>query len=224
MAAQIRDRILSRRMAPLQYEPALRQQGCMTLPGDMPLPLLDIVNQVLGAEMRAEWNEECLNLEVSNFNMLKQACTLWKRTGWVSKRVALAANHRAEEKRAARYAPQIRSMRWIRSKKATSSNWLSYATPRQLQDVSTAWAVFCLQMRTPDACQGRQAKSPRSGCNGTLRSTKFSKFDDFPKNSFKSDVALKHEFTRYQSRKIIESVHKQNPRGGKKEAECRKSA
>ena len=52
--------------------------------------------------MRAEWDEECLNLEVSNFNMWKQACTLWKLTGWVSKRVALAANHRAEEERAAR--------------------------------------------------------------------------------------------------------------------------
>ena len=59
-------------------------------------------------------------------------------------------------------------------------------------------------------------------CNGTLRSTKFSKFDDFLKNSFKGDVALKHEFTRYQYRKIIERVHKQSPRGGKKEAECRK--
>ena len=39
--------------------------------------------------------------------MWKQACTLWKQTGWVSKRVALAANHRAEEECAARYAPQI---------------------------------------------------------------------------------------------------------------------
>ena len=35
---------------------------------DMPLSLLDIVNQVLGAEMRVEWDEECLNLEVSNFD------------------------------------------------------------------------------------------------------------------------------------------------------------
>ena len=76
VAAQIRDRNLSRRMAPLQYEPAWRPQGRMTMSGDMPLPLLDIANQVLGAEMRAEWDEECLYLEVSNFNMWKQACTL----------------------------------------------------------------------------------------------------------------------------------------------------
>ena len=81
-------------------------QGRMTMSGDMPLPLLDIVNQVLGAEMRAEWDEECLNLEVSNFDTWKQACTLWKQAGWISKRIALAANHRAEEERVARYAPR----------------------------------------------------------------------------------------------------------------------
>ena len=79
----------------------------MILSGDMPLPLLDIVNQVLGAETGVEWDEECLNLEVSNFDIRKQACALWKQTGWISKRVALAANHRAEEERAARYAPQM---------------------------------------------------------------------------------------------------------------------
>ena len=56
VAAQIRNRNLSRRMAPLQYEPVWRPQGRMTMSGDM--PLLDIVNQVLGAEMRAEWDEK----------------------------------------------------------------------------------------------------------------------------------------------------------------------
>ena len=106
VAALVRDRNLSRRMATLQYEPAWRPQGRMTLSGDMPLSLLDIVNHVLGAEMRAEWDEECLNLEVSNFDVWKQACALWKQAGWVSKRVALAANHRAEKERVARYAPQ----------------------------------------------------------------------------------------------------------------------
>ena len=45
---------------------------------------------------------------------------------------------------------------------------------------------------------------------------KFSKFDDFLKISFKNDVALKHVFTKYQSRKIIESVDQQSPRGEKK--------
>ena len=54
VAAQIRDRNLSHRLAPLQYEPAWRPQGGMTMSGDMPLPLFDIVNQVLGTEMRAE--------------------------------------------------------------------------------------------------------------------------------------------------------------------------
>ena len=94
-------------MAPVQYEPVWRPQGRMTMSGDMPLTLLDTVNQVLGAEMRAEWDDECLHLEVSNFDMWKKACALWKRSGWVSKRVALAAHHRAEEERPQRYAPTL---------------------------------------------------------------------------------------------------------------------
>ena len=105
VAAQMRDRNLSRRMAPIQYEPVWRPQGRMTMSGDTPLTLLDIVNQVLGAEMRAEWDDECLHLEVTNFETWKKACALWKQSGWISKRVALAAHHRAEEKRAQRYAP-----------------------------------------------------------------------------------------------------------------------
>ena len=105
VAAQVRDRNLSRRMAPIQYEPVWRPQGRMTMSEDMPLTLLDIVNQVLGAEMRAEWDDECLHLEVTNFEMWKKACTLWKQSGWSSKRVDLAAHHRAEEERAQRYAP-----------------------------------------------------------------------------------------------------------------------
>ena len=56
----------------------------------------------------------------------------------------------------------------IRSDKAMSPKWLFYATAHQLQNVSTAWAVSCLQTKTPDACQGRQARSPGNGCNGTL--------------------------------------------------------
>ena len=93
-------------MAPLQYEPAWRPQGCMTMSRDIALALLDLVNQVLGEQMRAEWDEDCLNLEVSSFETWKKACAPWRLTGWVSKRVALAANHRAEEERAQRYAPQ----------------------------------------------------------------------------------------------------------------------
>ena len=105
VAAQVHDRNLFRRMAPIQYEPVWRPQGRMTMSEEMPLTLLDIVNQVLGAEMRAEWDDECLHLEVTNFEMWKKACRLWKQSGWISKRVALAAQHRAEEERTQRYAP-----------------------------------------------------------------------------------------------------------------------
>ena len=105
VAAQIRNRNLSRRMAPIQYDQVWRPQGRMAMSGDMPLTLLDIVNQVLGVEMRAEWDEECLHLEVSNFESWKKACTLWKQSGWISKRVVLAAQHKADQERAQRYAP-----------------------------------------------------------------------------------------------------------------------
>ena len=81
VAAQVRDLNLSRRMTPLHYEPAWRPQGRMNMSGDIALTLLDIVNQVLGAEMRAEWDEESLTLEVSNFDTWKQACALWKQAG-----------------------------------------------------------------------------------------------------------------------------------------------
>ena len=37
--------------------------------GDMPLVLHDIVNSVPGPELRAEWEDECLNLELSNFDL-----------------------------------------------------------------------------------------------------------------------------------------------------------
>ena len=73
--------------------------------GDMPLALLDMVNSVLGGESRAEWEEEYLNLEVCNFDSRKRACGLWKQSGWVSKRVALAAACRAKAERALQYAP-----------------------------------------------------------------------------------------------------------------------
>ena len=67
VAAQVRDRSLSRRMASMQFDPVWRPQSKMTMSGDMPLALLDMVNSVLGAESRAEWEEECLNLEVGQF-------------------------------------------------------------------------------------------------------------------------------------------------------------
>ena len=74
--------------------------------GEMPLALLDIVNSVLSHELRAEWDEDCLDYEVCNFEVWKRTCGLWKQTGWISKRVALAATSRAEAERAQKYAPQ----------------------------------------------------------------------------------------------------------------------
>ena len=44
----------------------------------------------------------------------------------------------------------------------------------------------------------------------------FRSFDNFLKNSIKSDVALKHDFTRYLPAKIIERQKKKTPRGGEK--------
>ena len=45
----------------------------MTMTGDMPLVLLDEVNSVLGEASRAEWEEECLNLEIRKFEIWKRA-------------------------------------------------------------------------------------------------------------------------------------------------------
>ena len=64
----------TRQGAPRSSATAFRLRQCIQM--DMPLPLLDMVNQVLGAEMRSEWDEECLNLEVSNFEVWRQAFTL----------------------------------------------------------------------------------------------------------------------------------------------------
>ena len=65
VAAQVRKRNLSRRVAPVQYEPAWHPQKKIMMSGDMPIVLLDVINSVLGPELRVEWDEECLNLEIS---------------------------------------------------------------------------------------------------------------------------------------------------------------
>ena len=104
VATQVRRRNVSRRKAPVQYEPAWHPQGKMTMSGDMPLVLLDEVNSVLGPEFRVEWYEDCLNLEIGNFEGWKRACGLWKQAGWISKRVARAATGRAEAERAQAFA------------------------------------------------------------------------------------------------------------------------
>ena len=43
----------------------------------------------------------------SNFEAWKRACGLWKQSGWVCKRVALAAACRTEAERALQYAPPL---------------------------------------------------------------------------------------------------------------------
>ena len=47
----------------------------------------------------------------------------------------------------------------------------------------------------------------------------FRSFDNFLKNSSKSDVALQHEFTRYQSRKNYKETAQADPAGRKKGSE-----
>ena len=55
-----------------------------------------IINTVLGPEARAEWEEQCLEIEIASFPNWKRACELWNQANWVSKRVALAGDTRAE--------------------------------------------------------------------------------------------------------------------------------
>ena len=86
-------------MALVRYKPAWHQQGKMTMSGDMHLVLLDVANSVLGPELRVEWDEKYLNLEINNFEFWRRACELWKQAGWISKRVAFAANCRTEAER-----------------------------------------------------------------------------------------------------------------------------
>ena len=70
VAAQVRGRNLSRRMAPVQYISVWRPQGKKTMSGDRPLVLLDLVNSVLAPELRAaKWDEECLILQGCNFEV-----------------------------------------------------------------------------------------------------------------------------------------------------------
>ena len=86
---------------PVQYEPAWHPQGRMTMSGDLPLVLLDIVNSVLGTKLRAaESDDECLNIEIRNFQIGKRACGLWRQFERVPKRVTVAANSRSEAERA----------------------------------------------------------------------------------------------------------------------------
>ena len=109
VAAQVQRLNLSCRVAPVHYEPAWHSQGRMTMSGHMPLVLLDIVISVLVLELQAEWNDECLKLEINNFEIGKRACGLWKQSGYKSKRVAVTANGRAEAERARAWAQLLQT-------------------------------------------------------------------------------------------------------------------
>ena len=64
--------------------------------GDMSLVVHDVINSVLGPELRAEWEDERLNLGIRSFKDWKRAWGPWKQSGWVSKRVAVASASRVE--------------------------------------------------------------------------------------------------------------------------------
>ena len=64
--------------------------------GDMQLTMQDIINTVLGPEARGEWDEQCSEIEIASFPNWKRACELGNQANWISKRVALAVEDRAE--------------------------------------------------------------------------------------------------------------------------------
>ena len=106
-AAQIRQRNLRCRLTPFPRKSVWRPQGKMTMSGDMSIVLHDEINSVLGSEARAEWEGRCLELEIANFPKWKRACELWNQPGWISKRVSLAVESRAETARQQAFAPTM---------------------------------------------------------------------------------------------------------------------
>ena len=106
-AAQIRQRNLRCRITPFPRRSVWRPQGKMTMSGDMSIVLHDEINSVLGSEARAEWEGRCLELEIASFPKWKRACELWNQPGWVSKRVSLAVESRAETARQQAFAPTM---------------------------------------------------------------------------------------------------------------------
>ena len=106
-AAQIRQRNLRCRITPFPRRSVWRPQGKMTMCGDMSIVLHDEINSVVGSEARAEWVGRCLELEIASFPKWKRACELWNQPGWVSKRVSLAVESRAETVRQQAFAPTM---------------------------------------------------------------------------------------------------------------------
>ena len=104
---QGRQRNLKCCIAPSKRDPVWQPEGKMTTSGDMQLVMHDIINTVLGSEARAEWEEQCLEIEIDSFPNWKRACELWNQANWVSKRVALAVDSRAEVARKQAFAPAM---------------------------------------------------------------------------------------------------------------------
>ena len=106
-AAQIRQRNLQSRVIPFPRKSAWKPTGKMTMSGDMSIVQHDEINSVLGSTERARWEEYCLELEIAGFPKWKRACELWSQPGWISRRVALAVEGRAEIARQQAFAPTM---------------------------------------------------------------------------------------------------------------------
>ena len=106
-AAQIRQRNLQSRVIPFPRKSAWKPTGKMTMSGDMSIVQHDEINSVLGSTERARWEEYCLELEIASFPKWKRACELWSQSGWISRRVALAVEGRAEIARQQAFAPTM---------------------------------------------------------------------------------------------------------------------
>ena len=106
-AAQIRQRNLQSRVIPFPRKSAWKPTGKMTMSGDMSIVQHDEINSVLGPTERARWEEYCLELEIASFPKWKRACELWSQPGWISRRVALAVEDRAEIARQQAFAPTM---------------------------------------------------------------------------------------------------------------------
>ena len=106
-AAQIRQRNLQSRVTPFPRKSAWKPTRKMTMSGDMYIVQHDEINSVLGSTERARWEEYCLELEIASFPKWKRACELWSQSGWISRRVALAVEGRAEIARQQAFAPTM---------------------------------------------------------------------------------------------------------------------
>ena len=106
-AAQIRQRNLQSRVIPFPRKSAWKPTGKMTMSGDMSIVQHGEISSVLGSTERARWEEYCLELKIASFIKWKRACELWSQPGWISRRVALAVESRAEIARQQAFAPTM---------------------------------------------------------------------------------------------------------------------